>query len=117
MVRNDDPRWNTMLQTVIVLGPATLALSFVTLFARHNVALIELLTPLFVLMVDAMLILVNSTEICGEVTKEMRQTQIYYITLGYIIASLYMGASWLYGIIARFVFFLSLLALILYRVQ
>ena len=61
-----------MLQTVIVLGPATLTLSVVTLIARYNVALIELLTPLFVFMVDAMLILVNSTQICGEVTKEMR---------------------------------------------
>ena len=55
-----------------MLGPAVLVVGIVSLFSRKNIALIELITPLFALLVDIMLLVVNSTSICGDVTNEMR---------------------------------------------
>ena len=61
-----------LLQVGIVSGLPSL-LSLIVLFLSYKrIALMDLLTPVFLISVGIMLVVVNATGVCGEVNKNMR---------------------------------------------
>ena len=85
----DEVRKKEMLQTSFILIVPSLIAGIVLSISFKNLAMIELLIPLKFLGFALMMAVVNTTEICGEITSSMRQEQID-ISLFLLAISLYL---------------------------
>ena len=105
-----------MLQLSYVLGPPSIVTFIVSVLARKNLAFVELLTLLQLLGGALSLVLINTSELAGQVTDRHRQQQNFFFSLIYYIYALYMGASWMQGFIVRaLLYFSSMIGMILNR--
>ena len=81
---------------------------------RKNLAFTELLAASMLVGFAGMLTLVNTTKlISDEITESMRAQQSFLLILVYFVMALFLSASWLQGFIARSIFTLPTLTILL----
>ena len=71
IVKKEETR-QEVLQTSFLFGLPALVGGFLLAFSYKRIALVELLTPVMLILFSLTLLLINTSEICGEPKETMR---------------------------------------------
>lgn len=84
------------------------------LLTRKNEALTELTAAAMLISFTLILVLVNTTSmVADEMSADLRAQQIFMLILIYFIISLFVSASWLWGFVARSLFTLPTVTILM----
>ena len=72
-----------VLQISLILGLPSLPSMIVLCLSYKREALLDLLTPVFLISASVMLVIVNVTDICGEQSKALRNHQLFLCPMIY----------------------------------
>ena len=100
-----------VLQTSFLFGLPALVGGFLLAFSFKRIALVELLTPVMLLLFSLTLLLINTTEICGVPKETMRQHQIFLILIIFLLFAFFMSASYLRSFITRTIYTMPVISL------
>ena len=72
------------MQVSVIFGLPSLPSMLILCLSYKREALLDLLTPVFLISASIMFVIVNVTGICGEQNKNMRMQQIYLCLIIYV---------------------------------
>ena len=100
-----------MLQSGILMGLPALCVAALLLLSYKQIWFAETLTPVFAIGFTSMIIVINYTTICGELSISMAKHQGMLAMVIYLLLALFMGGTWLQHMIVRFVFLFGTLTM------
>ena len=80
---SDETRKQEVLLVSIIFGMPSLPSMIILCLTYKREALLDLLTPVFLISASVMFVTVNATSICGEQNKQMRRLQVYLCLIIY----------------------------------
>ena len=93
-----------LLQVSILSGLPSLLSLIVLFFSYKRAALMDLLTPVFLVSASIMFVLVNVTGVCGEQNSVMRQQQINLHLIIYANFAQFILSTWMANFISRILY-------------